>query len=90
MSSQDLADRLRASNGKIVRVTFIKRTTGEVRVLVGRLGVKSHLKGGERAYDFEEKGLVSIFDMQKRAYRCVPTESILELCAEGETLPANS
>ena len=88
MTSEQLADLLRASDGKIVTVRFIKRTNGEERTLTGRLGVKKYLRGGPAAYNFAEKGLISIYEMDN-GYRCVPVESILELRAGGEVFVAD-
>lgn len=72
------------SNGKIFSVKFIKRTDNTIREMVARLHVKGYLKGGVRAYDFEEKGLVPCFDMQKQQYRCFGIEALLELKIEGK------
>jgi len=38
------AEILTATEGKIFSVKFVKRTTGEVREMVARTGVKAHLK----------------------------------------------
>jgi len=76
------------SNGgaynKFFYVKFIKRTTGEVREMLCRFGVKSHLRGGERAYNPIEKGLVFVFDCQKMAYRSINLDAIQELHIDGE------
>lgn len=77
-------------NGRIFSVLFIKRTTGLPRKMVCRRGVRSHLKGGGAAYDFEEQGLVSVFDVQKRGYRCIPLESIVWIQANGKTYRVQS
>ena len=54
--SRDKAiDLIRGSNGKIFNVTFIKRTTGEVRKMNARLGVSKYVTG---------EGL-KLFPMQK-------------------------
>lgn len=71
-------------NGRIFAIKFIKRTTGKVREMVCRQGVKSHLMGGSPAYDFASKGLIVVFDMQKVAYRSIGTESIINIEIDGE------
>jgi len=71
--------------GHIFRVLFVKRTTGEMREMVCRQGVVKHLAGGEAAYSFNEKGLLPVFDMQKKAYRSIPKDGIVALTYGGET-----
>lgn len=55
------------AGGTIFSVDYIKRTTGEPRTMVCRLGVKSHLRGGELPYDPVEKGLLPVYDVQEAA-----------------------
>ena len=45
-SVQDIADKLKASNGRLFSVTFTKKD-GSKRLLMGRLGVTKGLVGGE-------------------------------------------
>ena len=71
-------------NGKIFTVTFIKRSTGEERVMNCRKGVKKHLTGGEMTYDPTQKNLVSVFDMQKKAYRSISLENIKKIKMTGK------
>jgi hypothetical protein len=71
-------------DGSIFTVEFIKRTTGEHRIMNCRKGVTKHLAGGELAFDPKKKALIGVFDMQKRQYRFISTESILSLHADGE------
>ena len=56
MTRDDAVRHILASGGEFVGVEFTKRTTGEVRQMNCRLGVKKHLKGGEQAYDPVAKG----------------------------------
>ncbi len=77
---QFIADR----GGKFFAVRFTKRTTGETREMSCRQGVKSHLAGGEPAYDFGAKGLIPVYDMQAAGYRSIPTEGITALKLDGE------
>jgi len=71
--------------GHIFSVLFVKRTTGELREMVCRQGVKKHLAGGEAAYNFNEKGLLPVFDMQKKGYRSIPNDGIRAITYSGET-----
>ena len=70
--------------GEFFTVTFLKRSTGEERIMNCRKNVKKYLAGGERSYEFEEKNLIPVFDVQKMGYRCIPIENILKIKADGE------
>ena len=78
------AEILTATEGKIFSVKFVKRTTGEVREMVARTGVKAHLKGGDAAYSFSAKSLLSVYDLQKKAYRSIALDAIVSLKSGGE------
>jgi hypothetical protein len=51
----------------------------KLRTMNARVGVKKHLKGGELPYDPKSKGLIPVFDMQKREYRMVNSNTIQAL-----------
>lgn len=89
MTRAEAVSHINSTNGKVFAVRFIKRSTGEVRTMNCRLGVKSHLKGGAPAYSREEKQLVCVFDMVKNAYRSIPIEGITELKVDGEWQSVN-
>jgi tetraacyldisaccharide-1-P 4'-kinase len=76
---------IESTKGKMFSVVFVKRTTGEHRKMVARLGVQKHLAGGDAAYSFAKKGLISVYDVQKKGYRAIPTESISTLVMGGNT-----
>lgn len=67
----------------IFSVVFIKRTTGEIRKMVCRRGVRSHLRGGELPYNARSYSLLPVFDMQKNEYRCINCEDLLEVKYAG-------
>jgi len=69
--------------GTFARITFVKKN-GEIRKLVGRLGVRSKLRGGDKAYSDADKNIVTIFDTQKGEYRSVKVDKILEVAANGK------
>lgn len=71
------------SDGRIFGIEFIKRTTGEHRHMVCRLGVKSHLKGGTKKFSDTEKKLLTVFDIQKNAYRSIPLDQIIRVKING-------
>lgn len=85
MTTDQAAKTILQSNGKIFTVTFIKRTTNEVRVMNCRLGVVKHLKGGELAYDPASHKLINVYDMLKKQYRSIAIEGIQQLTINGET-----
>tara|TARA_R110002074_G_scaffold402332_1_gene607507 strand:+ start:14955 stop:15476 length:522 start_codon:yes stop_codon:yes gene_type:complete len=72
------------SDGKIFHVEFIKRSTGELRKMRCRIGVKKHLKGGGKAYSTKAKQLLTVFDMEANGYRSIPVEGIRTLQVGGQ------
>jgi hypothetical protein len=72
-------------DGQIFSVEFTKRTTGEIRRMVCRLGVKKHLTGGGAAYDAKARNLLTVFDMEKGGYRSIPVEAVHSLTVHGQT-----
>lgn len=101
LSYQDVRD-LVGDSGTFFRVGFIKRKrptrkdpspSPEYREMTGRLGVKKHLKGGSRAYDFEEKNLLGVWipeqdrrnDGKDQGYRVIPCENVRFVKAHGRT-----
>lgn len=64
--------------GKFFRVSFIKRTNGKLRVMRARTGVKKHLSGKGAPYSFNSKGLLSVWDVDAKGYRSVPTDAIVD------------
>lgn len=70
---------------KIFSVTFVKRTDGSVRTLVGRKGVHKGVKGVGLKFDPSSKGLITIFDMQKNAFRMINLETIISIRLDEQT-----
>lgn len=71
-------------DGSIFTAIFIKRTTGELRTMRCRVGVKKYLHGGELPYDPMEKGLIPVYDIDKADYRTIPIDAIKELHHHGK------
>ena len=71
--------------GSIFTAKFVKKD-GSVRVINCRREVKKHLAGGERAWDFEKKGYVNVYDLQAEGYRVINLSTLIELRAKGVTL----
>ena len=71
-------------SGKIFTITFIKRSTGEKRVMNCRTGVRKHAKGEELRFNPAEHNLKSVFDMQKREYCFISLEGIKHIKMGGK------
>lgn len=80
-----LTDLIEQSNGKFISVTFIKKD-GSERVLVGRLGVTSRLKGGTSTLDADK--FITIFDVQNDGYRAVNRDTIRSVRVDGQEYTA--
>lgn len=85
MTTLEAAKLIRNSEGRFFTVKFIKRTDGSVREMNCRTGVVKHLRGGDAAYNFSEKGLISVYSLDAEGYRTIPIENILELRFGGNT-----
>jgi hypothetical protein len=68
-------------DGKIAGVTFIKRSDGSLRHMLCRTGVRKGVTGRGAAYDPASKGLLTVFDMEKEAFRTIPAENVVEVRA---------
>jgi len=79
-ASRNLASIVENSNGKIFRVSFVKKD-GSVRHLIGRLGVTKCLKGGKKTVS--EDQYLTVYDLQKQGYRSVNKDSIIEVAFRG-------
>ena len=74
---------LRSLNGSFFAVDFIKRSTGEARTMRATSNYDSKLVGGELGYDADAKRLIIVWDMDKKAFRSIPTDAVLVIRAEG-------
>jgi hypothetical protein len=82
MDSKELASIVAASNGRFVSVVFVKKD-GTERSMLCRLGVTKHLKGGESKLNADQ--YLTVFDVQKEAYRAINKETILSVKLAGNT-----
>jgi len=76
--------------GTFFTVEFIKRSTGELRVMNCRGGVKKYVKGVGMAYDPSKKGLVGVWEANNAegakeadAYRMISAEGIKAVVCGG-------
>lgn len=73
------------SDGKFFSVRFTKRTTGELRKMVCRVGVKKYLSGGQVKYNPRDKGLLSVWDVENKGYRSIPIDGVVSITVHGTT-----
>lgn len=73
-----MKEQILATKGKIFGVTFIKKD-GSERQMTARLGVRKDIKGVGLAFNPDERNLIVVFDMRKRAYRMINLLTITSL-----------
>jgi len=74
---------IKDSEGRIFGVSFIKRTTGELRHMSARRGVRKGVNGQGLKYDPESKQLITVYDMNKEGHRMLNTETLYRLSLQG-------
>lgn len=84
MKPNEIGQRIKELAGKtIFSCTFIKRTNGEERKMICRLGVQKDLSGTGRKFDPYKYELLSVFDIQKQDYRFINLRDIRRLKIRG-------
>ena len=71
------------TNGKIFSAVFTKKD-GEKRTMVCRLGVSKYVTGKGLSFKPKDKGLIGVFDMQKKAYIFINEETLEQITVQGE------
>jgi hypothetical protein len=74
---RDLRGFLRATDGKLFSIVFVRRRDGRARTMVCRTGVTKQRTGTGLAFDPDQKHLFGVYDIHKRAYRFIPLENVL-------------
>ena len=74
----------KARDGRVFTVEFVKRTTGEWRTMTCRRGVKKGVTGVGMAYDPLSRGLFTVYDMQKKAFRHINLKDLRALVMDGK------
>jgi hypothetical protein len=69
-------------------VTFVKKN-GEKRTMNCRLGVKKHLKGGQKSYDDANYNYLTVYDLKKKGYRTVNLDTLISVKANGGVMNVN-
>ncbi len=70
------------TNGKIFSAVFTKKD-GEKRTMICRRGVAKYVKGVGLKFKPEEKNLIGVFDMHKKAYRFINTKTLEQIKIKG-------
>jgi hypothetical protein len=67
-------------SGRFFSCSFLKKD-GSVRYLLGRSGVKKYLRPNAKpqAYNPQELGYLSVYDLQSKDYRLVNLQTIITL-----------
>ena len=78
-------EKLLSAENTMFSVVFIKRTTGEVRRMLCRTGVRKYLSGGELKFIPIRRGLLSVYDMQSKGYRFINLETLISFKLGGKT-----
>ena len=89
VDSKDVLDIIKSSKGKFFSVIFIKKD-GTLRTMNCRLGVKKYLKGGKLRFSPSKKGLVVVFDREKREYRMININTTQSLKVNGKEYYVNT
>ena len=79
ISRRKASELIHKSKGKVFGVQFVKRTTGEVRKMSARLGVRKYVTGEGLKFSPIKKNLVTVFDMNKKGYRMIPLDGLTNL-----------
>lgn len=72
-------------SGKLFSCEFVKRSTGERRTMLARTGVKIGLTGSGSSYNFTEKKLLPVVDMNlynktkevNKSRRAIPLDGVI-------------
>jgi len=84
MKSLELAGILANTEGRIFTATFVKRTTGEVRTMTCRTGVKKHKSGAGLAFNPIKKNLLPVWDIDADGYRFISVDALLSAVVDGK------
>ena len=74
----------RKAGGSFFSCTFTKRSNGETRKMLCKLGT-NRKPTGDRPYEPTDYDLLTVYDVNKRDYRTIPLDGILSLRIRGET-----
>ena len=72
-------EKIKKSNGRIIKVAFTKRSDGSERVMLCRTDVTKYTSGKGLSYNPDDYNIIVVFDMIKRCYRMLPMENLKAL-----------
>lgn len=70
------------ASGKVFGVWFVKRTTGEMRHMTARLGVKKGVKGVGHKFDPRSRNLVGVYEMKgadESGFKFISLERVVQI-----------
>lgn len=70
-------------DGRFCSVTFFK-ANGDKRVMNCRTGVKKGLRGGDKPFSDEEKGLITVWEPKIKDYRSFKADRVVTIKAKGK------
>jgi hypothetical protein len=80
--AKHLLEKMQDDN-RMFSLQFIKKD-GTKRVMLARFNVSKGLTGKGAKYNAEDYNLMTVFDMNKNAYRSVPLDRLLWLRTKGK------
>lgn len=84
MNTQQAIEFIFNTNGRFFGVRFIKRTNGQLREMVCRIGVAKGVKGSGQSFDPDAKGLITVWDTTEQGFRMIPVENLIALKCGGD------
>lgn len=72
-------EKIKNSQGRIIKVAFNKRTDNSERVMLCRVGVKKGIMGKGLCYNPDDYNMIVVYDMKKRSYRMISMENLKAL-----------
>lgn len=72
-------------NAQVFGCTF-KKKDGSIRTGSFRLGVKKGITGAGKAYDPDEYGHLTVWDMNRGGYRTIVVENIISIHIDGKEI----
>lgn len=71
------------SNGQFFTAVFTKKD-GTERRMTARIGVKKHLKGGSKGYEYDH--LLGVWDCSSEQYRTINLRTLKRITMKGKTV----
>ena len=85
IKKNEVSEFLKETRGRFFTVRFIKRTTGELRVMNCRTGVRQGVTGEGLKFDPEKRGLLVVWDAKIGQHRMVSLDGVQSITFRGDT-----